>query len=183
MAFTGPILVTERLILRPPAPEDFDGWAAFSADAETMRFLGGVQSRAVAWRGFCTMAGAWQLSGIAMFSLIERGTGTWIGRVGPWQPEGWPGREVGWGVARAYAGRGFAHEAAVASMDYAVDVLGWDDVIHTIAPDNDASIALARRLGSVNRGPGRLPDPMAHQPVDIWGQSAEQWRARRGAAG
>jgi len=180
MAFTGPILVTERLILRPPAPEDFEGWADFTADAEAMRFLGGPQSRPVAWRSLCAMAGAWQLTGIAMFSLIERGTGNWIGRVGPWQPEGWPGREVGWGVARAYAGRGYAHEAAVASMDYAVEMLGWDDVIHTVAPDNAASIALAQRLGSVNRGLGQLPDPMAHQPVDIWGQTAEQWRARRG---
>jgi len=179
MAFTGPILVTERLILRPPAPEDFEGWAAFSAEPETMRFLGGVQSRPVAWRSFCGMAGAWQLTGIGMFSLIERTTGSWIGRIGPWQPEGWPGREVGWGVARAFAGKGLAYEAAVASMDYAVDVLGWDDVIHTIAPDNGPSIALAQRLGSVNRGATRLPDPMADQPVDAWGQSAAEWRARR----
>ena len=179
MAVLGPILVTERLILRPPAPEDFDAWAAFSADPETMRFLGGVQSRAVAWRAFCGLAGAWQLTGIGMFSLIERSTGAWIGRVGPWRPEGWPGSEVGWGVARASVGKGFAHEAAVASMDHAVDVLGWDDVIHTIAPDNAGSIALARRLGSVNRGPTRMPEPFAGLPVDAWGQSAAEWRARR----
>ena len=179
MAVFGPILVTQRLILRPPAPEDFDGWADFSADPETMRFLGGPQPRATAWRSFCTMAGAWQIAGFAMFSLIERATGSWVGRVGPWQPEGWPGSEVAWGIARTHAGRGFAHEAAVASMDYAVDVLGWDEVIHTIDPENTASIALARRLGSVNRGPARLPDPFADRPVDAWGQSAAEWRARR----
>lgn len=49
----GPILVTQRLILRPPGPEDFERWAEFCADEKTMRFLGGVQPRAVAWRGLC----------------------------------------------------------------------------------------------------------------------------------
>lgn len=173
-----PILFTERMILRPVAAEDFDAWADFHADPETMAFLGGVQPREVAWRGLCAMAGAWQIRGFAMFSLIERGSGRWIGRVGPWRPEGWPGNEVGWGVAREFAGQGYAYEAAVACMDYAVEVLGWGDVLHTIAPDNAASIALARRLGSVNRGPTSLPPPMAQMPVDNWGQSAEAWRSR-----
>ena len=176
---TGPILFTERLILRPLSGEDFEPWCAFHADAVTMRHLGGVQDRSTAWRGLCTMAGAWQIRGFSMFALIERGTGRWIGRVGPWQPEGWPGTEVGWGVAREFAGKGYAREAAVATIDYAFDVLGWDEVIHTIAPDNTESAALAARLGSTNRGPTRLPPPLDQLPVDNWGQSAAQWRARR----
>ncbi len=175
----GPIMFTERLILRPMIAADFDAWADFHADAETMHFLGGVQSRPVAWRSLCAMTGAWTIRGFGMFSMILRDSGAWIGRTGPWHPEGWPGTEVGWGVARAFAGKGFAHEAAVACMDYAVDVLGWDDIIHTIHPDNAASIALARRLGSVNRGESRLPPPFDASPVDAWGQTAAEWRARR----
>jgi RimJ/RimL family protein N-acetyltransferase len=178
---SGPTLLTEHLILRPLTGEDFEPWAAFHADEEVMRFLGGVQSRAVAWRGICAMAGAWSVRGFSMFSVIERATGRWVGRVGPWQPEGWPGREVAWGISRAFAGRGYAHEAAVASIDYAVDVLGWDRFIHTIDPDNVRSIRLAERLGSANQGPARLPPPIAHFRVDAWGQSAAQWRARRQA--
>jgi RimJ/RimL family protein N-acetyltransferase len=92
---------------------------------------------------------------------------------------GWPGTEIGWGIARAFVGKGYAYEAAVATMDYAVDILGWDDVIHTIDPDNAASIALARRLGSTNRGPTALPPPLEGYRVDAWGQSAAAWRARR----
>lgn len=176
---SGPILFTERLVMRPVAAEDFEAWADFHADPETMHYLGGVQPRAVAWRGLCYMAGAWSIRGFSMFSLIERETGRWVGRIGPHEPEGWPGREVGWGVARAFAGRGYAYEAAVASMDYAVDVLGWSQVIHTIAPDNSASIALAQRLGSTNGGSTSLPPPLDHLPVDSWEQSAVHWRARR----
>lgn len=179
---TGPILFTPRLILRPLTGKDFDAWAAFHADPESMRFLGGVQSRAAAWRSLCGMAGAWTIRGFSMFALTLRDTGEWIGRIGPHQPEGWPGTEIGWGIARAYAGKGYAHEAAVATMDYAVDILGWDDVIHTIDPDNAASIALAKRLGSTNRGPVTLPLPLEGFRVDAWGQSAAEWRTRRGSA-
>lgn len=174
-----PILFTQRLILRLPEPQDFEAYAAFAADTETMTHLGGATQRAVAWRDFSLRAGAWMTRGFSMFSVIERDSGRWIGRIGPWQPDGWPGTEVGWAVAREAAGKGYAHEAAQAAIDYAVDVLGWTDVIHTIAPDNLRSIRLAERLGSTNRGPVRLPAPLDAMRVDAWGQTAGQWRARR----
>lgn len=169
-------------MLRVPGPGDFDAWAAFCADGETMRFLGGPMTRAVAWRDFSVRTGAWVTRGFSMFSVIERATGAWVGRIGPWQPEGWPGTEVGWGVARAYAGTGYATEAATAAMDYAVDVLGWTRIIHTIDPANTPSIRLAERLGSTNGGRVTLPDPLSAFTVDAWGQSADDWRARRTAA-
>src|SRR6202008_4486280 len=106
----GSILETERLILRIPAAEDLEAWAAFAADEETMRYLGGVQARSVAWRGLCTVTGARAVRGFAMFSVIEKSTGRWVGRLGPWQPEDWPGTEVGWGLARECWGRGYATE-------------------------------------------------------------------------
>ena len=176
---TAPVLLTERLLLRRLGPEDVEAWYAFHADPVTMRHLGGVQARSVAWRGLCAMAGAWSIRGFSMFAVTLRDTGEWIGRVGPWQPEGWPGTEIGWGLASQFAGRGFAREAATATIDYAVDVLGWTDIIHTIAPDNVESIALAQRLGSTNRGRTTLPPPLEALPVDDWGQSAGDWRARR----
>lgn len=175
----GPTLHTERLVLRPPIAEDFDGWAEFSADPEVSRFLGGTQARALAWRGFACQVGAWQLQGFAMFSVIERASGSWLGRVGPWRPEGWPGTEVGWGLTRWAWGRGFATEAARATIDWAFEELGWTEVIHCIEPANAPSRALAMRLGAENRGPGRLPAPYESAPIEIWGQSREEWLSRR----
>lgn len=177
---TVPRLETARLILRPPLAEDLDGWAAFSADAEAMRFLGGPRSRAEAWRDLATMAGSWALKGFGMFSVIEKARGRWIGRLGPWRPEGWPGTEIGWGLARAAWGKGYALEGAAAATDWVFDHLGWTEVIHTIDPGNAASEALARRLGSIHRGPGRLPPPFENAPVDIWGQTAAMWRGCKG---
>lgn len=176
-----PELLTPRLQLRPPRAEDFEGWARLMADPDAARFIGGVQPRAAAWRGFLTMVGAWQIQGFGMFSVIERGSGQWIGRIGPWQPEGWPGTEVGWGLLSEWQGRGYALEAAVASIDWAFDQLGWSEVIHTIDPANLPSQRLAERLGSRLRGPGRLPPPFEALPIEIWGQTRAQWRARDGA--
>ena len=175
---TGPVLETERLTLRPIALADFPRWAEMMADPEAAKFLGGPQPAAVAWRGFMTMAGAWSLTGVSMFSVIERESGLWLGRIGPWQPHGWPGTEVGWGLHPDAQGKGYGVEAATAAIDYAFDVLGWTEVIHCIDPDNVPSQKLAERLGSTNRGPGTLPAPFETARVDIWGQSRDQWRAR-----
>jgi RimJ/RimL family protein N-acetyltransferase len=171
-------LETPRLRLRPPLAEDFDPYTALVADPVATEFLGGAQPRAAAWRGFMAMAGAWALQGFAMFTVIEKSSGLWVGRVGPWQPDGWPGTEVGWSILRDRWGRGYATEAATAAIDWAFDELGWDDVIHVIDPRNVASQAVARKLGSRNRGPGRLPAPYETAPVDIWGQTRTEWRAR-----
>ena len=101
----GPTLETDRLILRPPIDEDLDGWEAFGAEPETMRFMGGVQSRAALWRAHAMMAGSWALHGFGMLAVVEKSTGRWVGRLGPWRPESWPGTEVGWGLLRSAGGK------------------------------------------------------------------------------
>lgn len=174
-----PRIETERLILRPTLAEDFEGWAALMAD-ESAHYIGGPQSRPAAWRGFLSMAGAWAIQGYAMFSVIEKASGRWIGRLGPWRPEGWPGTEIGWAILPGFRGRGYATEGSRAAIDWAFDALGWDEVIHCIDPGNTASRELARRLGSTPRGPGRMPEPYDDRPVDIWGQTRAQWRAGGG---
>ncbi|HOZ26355.1 MAG TPA: GNAT family N-acetyltransferase [Hyphomonadaceae bacterium] len=173
------VIETPRLILKVPSLKEFEPWCAFMADEEAAQYIGKAQPASVVWRNICSMAGSWQLQGFAMFSVFEKSTGRWVGRVGPWRPHQWPGNEVGWGVIRQVWGKGYAFEAALASMDFAVDVLRWDDIIHSIHPNNVASQKLAKRLGSINRGPGKMPPPYENDPVDLWGQTRDEWRARR----
>ncbi|HET8941140.1 MAG TPA: GNAT family N-acetyltransferase [Rudaea sp.] len=177
-----PRLETPRLLLRPLQLDDFDAWAELSADAETMRFLGGVQPRSVAWRSFLFVAGGWSLQGFAPFSVIEKASGRWIGRVGPLCPEGWPGTEIGWTIARHVWGRGYASEAAEAATDWAFRTLGWTEIIHCIHADHAASQAVARKLGSSPLRTTRMPPPFEDEVVGIWVQSSEEWFARHKAA-
>lgn len=169
---------TERLILRPQIAADFDAYAANMADVEAARFIGGPQSRELAWRGFLSLAGAWAIQGFSMFSVIEKASGRWIGRLGPWYPEGWPGTEVGWGLAREAWGKGYAYEGTVAAIDWAFEHLGWSEIIHSINTDNSASMALARRLGSQWLRTAKLPSPYQDVSAEIWGQTREQWLRR-----
>jgi len=169
---------TPRLLLRVPRVEDLDEWARMMADAESAKFIGGVTPRSSTWRGLMTMIGSWHATGFAMFSVVEKSTGRWVGRLGPWMPEGWPGPEVGWAISRDCWGRGYATEGAIASTNWAFDHLGWDRVIHSIDPDNVASQLVAKKLGSRNLGPGSLPPPFHDSRIDIWGQSRDEWLAR-----
>lgn len=174
-----PILETERLILRSPESKDFEAWTEFHADAEVMKFLGGVMGPELTWRSVCAMTGAWTIEGFSMFSIIEKATGNWVGRLGPWRPNGWPGTEIGWGLARSAWGKGYATEGAAAAMDYVVDHLGWTEIIHTILPENVGSIKVAERLGSRYLRQAPTPPPFEGMMWDVYGQSADEWRARR----
>ena len=149
MEFDGPVIQTERLVLRVPRIGDFDAYAAMAQDADNMRFIGGAMPRAVAWRKFLQVPGAWLLQGFAMFAVEERATGRWLGQLGPWQPEGWPGTEVGWGFDRAAQGQGFATEAGVAAVDWAFDHLGWTGLAGYVSALLLGALALALVLRRV----------------------------------
>jgi RimJ/RimL family protein N-acetyltransferase len=177
-AFDDLQLETPRLILRPPQAADLEGWTEMMLDEPTVRFIGGVAPRAVCWRQLMTMIGSWHAMGFGMFSAIEKSSGRWVGRLGPWQPDGWPGTEIGWAIIRECWGRGYAGEGAAVATDWAFDVLGWSNIIHSIAPENIASQRVAQKLGSRLLGPGKLPAPFAEDRIDLWGQTREEWRRR-----
>src|SRR2546428_12320377 len=110
-----PALETERLILRPWKPEDFEPYARFSADEESMRYLGRdgrPTDAAETWRTICLFIGHWYLRGYTFWAVEEKASGEFVGRGGPWKPEGWPDLEIGWAVDRSRWGRGYAAEAA-----------------------------------------------------------------------
>lgn len=172
------IIETERLILRPPEMCDLPRWIELMSDPQSARFVGGAKTPNLAWRSFMAVAGAWSLTGISMFSLIERSSGRWVGRCGPWFPADWPDREVGWSLHPDATGHGYASEAGHAAVRFAFEELGWERLIHVIDPDNQASIRVAERLGSEPWGPCQLPPPLESVPCQMWGQTREQWQLR-----
>ena len=178
MQFDAPCIETGRLLLRVQRIEDFERFAEMMAH-ESARFIGGPSLRGDAWRRFLQMPGAWVLQGFGMFALIDKTTGRYLGQAGPWHPDGWPGTEIGWSLHPDARGKGYGAEAAAATMDYAFDVLGWERVVHSIASDSEASRKVAQRLCSRYLGPARMPPPLDTLDVELWGQTREEWRARR----
>ena len=144
-----PELVTERLLLRGLELSDLDAYAAICADPDVRRFLGDGRplERPAVWREMALLLGHWGLRGFGQWAVVERETGELVGRAGLWQPEAWPGLEVGWVLGRRYWGRGFATEAARAALHHAFSALGARRVISLIHPDNERSIRVAERLG------------------------------------
>jgi RimJ/RimL family protein N-acetyltransferase len=171
----GPVIETERLLLRPWRSDDIAFNTAMLSDAETARYITpdgkAVTTALIGWRNAAVIAGHWALHGFGMFAVEEKSSGKYIGRVGPWSPPDWPGFEVGWGIAREARGKGYAVEAARASIDWTFATFEVDEIIHTIEAANTASQAVARRLGASK---GREID-LFGRPVDVWVTSRKSW--------
>jgi RimJ/RimL family protein N-acetyltransferase len=168
------LLETERLILRLFCEADLDVYSEMCADPEVMRYIGLGQplSRDEAWRSMATILGHWQLRGFGLWAVESKATQTIIGRVGCWQPEGWPDFEIGWMLRRAYWGQGFALEAAQASVRYAFEELGRSHLISLIDPHNPRSIAVAKRLGERLEGQAEILE----RPVLVYGLYRQDWQ-------
>jgi RimJ/RimL family protein N-acetyltransferase len=143
-----PTITTERLLLRPWSESDLDPYAEMCADPEVMRYLGGKPlDRSEAWRNIAVFVGHWALRGYGLWAVEHRVDGAFIGRVGLWRPEGWPGLEVGWALTRRQWGHGYATEAGQAVLEFAWTKLGVDGLISLIEPANHGSRRVAERLG------------------------------------
>jgi RimJ/RimL family protein N-acetyltransferase len=144
-----PVLETERLVLRGFSPDDFEPFATIVSDPEVVRYIddGSPISREDCWRGIAVFVGHWHLRGYGWWAAEDRRTGQFLGRIGLYNPEGWPGIEVGWLLRREVWGEGLATEGAAAALDFAFDVVGTDHVISLIDPRNLRSIRVAEKLG------------------------------------
>jgi RimJ/RimL family protein N-acetyltransferase len=168
----GPVIETERLILRQWRSDDIEPNTAMLADPAAGRFITAdgkpITDAFVGWRNAAIMAGHWVLHGVGMFVVEEKSSGKFAGRVGTWFPPTWPAFEIGWGIAKEFRGKGYAVEAARASIDWAFANFDLERIIHCIDRENTASQAVARRLGADKEG-----------VMDLFGHAADIWVTRR----
>ena len=159
-----PVIETERLIMRAHRIEDLEEEKAFQI-SDRSKGIGGPYPPERAWSALCGYLGHWVLRGYGMWALEEKATGEYVGRVGCYYPDLWLDREIGWSVTAAGEGRGIAFEAARAARDYAYASFGWTTAISVIAPDNERSISLARRMGCTQEPDWEHP---SYGPLTIW---------------
>ena len=142
-------LETERLVIRSWVPSDRADFQALTEDPEVMHYVhGGVpytSEEVDEW--FARQARQVTHDNVCMGALIEKATDRIIGIAGT-QPLGTTGDlEIGWWLARASWGRGYATEAGAAAMNHVLDSLGRRRVVAIIDPGNEPSKRVVARLG------------------------------------
>lgn len=152
-----PPLETERMRLRAYRETDFHAFAAFY-QTDASRFVGGPLDAHAAWRTLAAVIGHGYLRGYGAWALEEKSSGSYVGQVALWNPEGWPEPEVGWMIDAKAQGRGYATEAGERARRYAYEVLGWPRIVSCIEHANTASIAVAERLDAAYEGDAPHPD-------------------------
>ncbi|CUH74812.1 GNAT family N-acetyltransferase [Tropicibacter naphthalenivorans] len=141
-----PVLTTDRLILRGPAPEDYPDFKATFASYRS-RFMGGPLNAYEAWMLYAAEIGHWKIRGYGMWMIHLAETDETVGMAGGWMPAKWPEREIAWIIWPDRAGKGYALEATNAVRNYFYDEQGWETAVSYIDPKNLDSIRLAERLG------------------------------------
>lgn len=148
VTFTAPALETKRLILRGPKARDADQFIAFYG-SERSHMAGGPRDPREAWTNLAADFGHWAIRGFGMFTVTYKNSDTALGVVGHYYPHTRPEQEIGWVLFDPdLEGRGIAHEAARACVDYAWNTLRWKTAVSYIDPRNTRSIKLAERLGA-----------------------------------
>lgn len=141
-----PVLTTARLRLRAPVLADFEHHATFHASPRA-GWEGGVKTRAQAWAIWAGDVACWPLRGYGAFSVDC--DGAFVGEVGIYHPDHFPGPELGWMVTPEAEGKGIAHEAAMAVLGWLRAHFDWPHVTSIIEPGNTRSITLGLRLGGM----------------------------------
>ncbi len=160
-----PTLETERLILRPPALDDYPVVRDFYA-SDRSKMVGGPINPRRAWLALASAIGHWSLRGFGRWVLDAKDGETALGLVGLHHPEGWPEPEIAWTLWRDDAeGKGYAFEAAQAARAHAYDTLGWTTAVSLIDPENSRSVALGERMGVRFESVFEHPD---YGPLNVW---------------
>lgn len=144
-------LETERLVLRQWRQKDYAPYAAMNADREVNAFFamasGKRESEAVA-AYFHAMI-AWR--GWGIWAVERKADGVFIGSAGLHVPRVRlpfsPCVGLGWRLARAFWGKGYATEAAARAMRFGFEVLALPEVVAFASVENIRSAAVMRRLG------------------------------------
>lgn len=161
------VIQTERLDVRPLETDDLEAFHTVWGDPDVIFW--GANEDVEASRQTLTQVLARTVSGVTpsgWFAVVHRADGTFVGDVvlqpAPWGPDD---IEIGWHVAAAHQGRGYATEAARGLLEFARDI-GVSQVGAVILPQNLPSQTVAVRLGMRNTGTviehGGLPHDRWH---------------------
>lgn len=151
------IIATERLILRPCREADKAAFATILNTPAMMAHLGGIQPDEAIDALIDKRINDQAQHGMSYWAVEIKETGDLVGTCGIRVANNYPGmpvfgmHEIGWRIAEAYWGRGFAREAAEASLAWAWKNTAAPSIAAWTTADNHRSLALMARLGMARR--------------------------------
>ena len=149
-------VITERLRLEPFAPVHAPALNAINNEPAVMEFLSEVipETLEKTRAAIAHVREAWQTLGYSWWAIVERATGDVVGAACVQHVARDPEAEIeiGWRLATATTGKGYATEAGLAAARYAFDVIGVDHVVAVAHPDNVNSHRVMQRIGMTFRG-------------------------------
>jgi RimJ/RimL family protein N-acetyltransferase len=183
------MIETERLILRRWRDEDVEPFAALNADQTAMRFMPSVSTRAETEAMVGRILAHFEAHGFGLWAVEVPGVAPFIGFVGMQRPSFeahfTPCVEIGWRLAPAHWGKGYATEAARAVLRQGFENLTLDQIVSMTVPANKPSWSVMERIG-MTRDPTddfdhpRLPAGHKFQRHVLYRLNAEDWRRQQG---
>jgi RimJ/RimL family protein N-acetyltransferase len=165
---------TGRLLLRPWRAADIGSFSAMHADSEVMADQGGPLSAAESEAKLQRYSHSFQTHGYSRWCVVDRQE-KFVGYVGIVHHDAHPSLgkhdEIGWRLNNHYWGRGYATEAAKASLDDAFNRLKLTQVLSCTSPDNTRSQAVMNRLALRRSAEFDFiwkNDDGSEQPVLVW---------------
>jgi RimJ/RimL family protein N-acetyltransferase len=158
------MITTPRLTLRLWRDDDLASFAALNADPEVMKYLPKILDHSESDALINRIRLHFDEYGFGPWALEITGTGDFIGFTGlsiaRFEAHFTPCVEIGWRLARAYWGQGYASEAARAGLAYGFDTLNLHEVVAFTTTGNRRSRAVMERIGLV-----RNPDDDFDHPA------------------
>ena len=145
-------LETERLLLRPLAPDDLGSLVGLHAEISFWQYpLRRGQTSAETEAFFGRVLADYENSHVGLEAVIDRQSGAlagWAGLSVPaFLPEVLPAVEVGWRLGLAWRGHGYATEAGAAWVRWGFEHLGLQQILSIYEPANRSSGRVMEKLG------------------------------------
>jgi RimJ/RimL family protein N-acetyltransferase len=156
-------LSTERLLLRGWMAADRVPFAALNADPEVMEHFPAPMSRAESDAMVDRVMAGLASRGWGLWAVQVRKSGEFAGFVGlnpvPDELPIAPQVEVGWRLAKAYWGQGFAPEAARSAVGFAFERLRLPELVSFTTVKNTQSRRVMEKLGMTHDPAGDFDHP------------------------
>ena len=182
---------TDRLLLRNWRPSDAEPFAAMNADARVVEHLPAALTREQSDDLVARIQAHTDKHGFGLWAVEIPGIAPFAGFLGLGVPRFdasfTPCVEIGWRLAAAQWGRGYATEGARAALAFGFESLDLGEIVSFTSPDNVRSRRVMERIG-MSRDPAGdfehplLPERHRLRPHVLYRLGRETWRREGPAA-